>query len=87
MIFPDKIIKQLHGSIPEKTWYRNWYLQSSHWKSFSRKIKKSANGKCSQCKQSAGALDCHHLNYEHLWHETKEDVIVLCRTCHEKRHK
>jgi hypothetical protein len=91
MIFPDKIIKQLEKVLPRKVWYRDYYLQSKHWKRFKAQIFKSAGRRCEECfrQSTPGALlpiDLHHLNYLNLWHETRKDVKILCRDCHKRKH-
>lgn len=61
------------------------YLRTSHWKTVRRDAKRRAGGKCQLC-SSRFRLEVHHNNYECLWHETEQDVIVLCRRCHAKFH-
>jgi 5-methylcytosine-specific restriction endonuclease McrA len=61
------------------------YLQTSHWKEVRRSARKRAGGKCQLC-SSRIRLEVHHNNYECLWHETPQDVVVLCRRCHAKFH-
>jgi len=31
-------------------------------------------------------LEIHHINYESLWNEQPDDIIILCRRCHTKIH-
>ncbi len=61
------------------------YLQSEHWQQFRLLILNRDHGcrKCGSHKQ----LDVHHLNYERKGEERKEDVIILCRRCHEAWHR
>lgn len=69
--------KQIH--------YRN-YLQSTHWKKTRARALSRANYKCEKC-NCTEYLQVHHLNYNHLWNEKDNDLLVLCRTCHLKIHK
>jgi len=68
-----------------KEWYKNVYLESEYWKKFRDYCIKKAEYRCLECKKE-GHLDVHHLTYKNLGSESLEDVIVLCRDCHEKRH-
>lgn len=44
-----------------------------------------AGNKCQKC-GSGGALDVHHLVYRR-YRERPEDLIAVCRTCHEELHR
>lgn len=61
------------------------YLRSSHWKTVRRDALRRAGNKCQLC-SSRIRLEVHHNSYEHLWDETEQDVVVLCRRCHAKFH-
>jgi hypothetical protein len=61
------------------------YLQSPHWRKFRTKIYSYVRN-CAAC-GSEENLNIHHLNYEHLYKETIEDVVVLCRICHGSLHR
>jgi len=61
------------------------YLQSDHWLEFSEKIKRERIV-CEECGSSKPWLEVHHCNYDCLWHETDDDVILYCANCHEKLH-
>lgn len=61
------------------------YLNSEHWKSFSRKVK-SERRYCQNCCKKHN-LNVHHKNYECLGKETDKDVIILCGDCHFRFHK
>jgi hypothetical protein len=82
---PDFVIKLMENQLPRRTFYRQFYLKSRHWKRFSAQARKSAGGVCQKCKATGVLLDTHHLVY-HLWHEKPSDVIVLCRSCHKNLH-
>lgn len=70
----------------QKLWYRQIYLKSPHWK-FLSKIAYSTLGRvCKDC-GSTKRLQLHHLNYDNLWKEDiHRDLVVVCATCHAKRH-
>jgi hypothetical protein len=67
--------------------YRAW-MSSKEWADMRRKFIEDAGYKCNLCR-SAINLCVHHINYEHLCMEDEhpEDVIVVCRNCHEKLHE
>lgn len=84
---PDILIQVLQLTMPRQRWYREYYLFSSHWKKFARKMRKNASEMCMYCHKPGRSLDVHHLNYDHLWNESFDDVIVLCRECHIEAHR
>jgi len=61
------------------------YLQTSHWHSKRYQALDRAKHRCQLC-NSSKRLDVHHRTYENLGHEEPEDLIVLCRKCHEHFH-
>ena len=68
----------------EKDWYVNIYLKSTHWLEFVKVVRDFYGNKCALCNKPA--KDGHHRTYERLGHELLQDVILLCRKCHEKHH-
>ena len=63
-------------------WYPR-YLSSVAWKSKRREVLVRDGYRC-QC--GAVATEVHHKNYDTVGNEALEDLISLCRGCHEKRH-
>lgn len=64
------------------------FLETDYWKNV-RETKISMSGyKCQLC-GSKSNLNVHHNSYEHHGQEHKhlEDLVVLCRECHEVFHK
>lgn len=61
-----------------------WYIKSKEWKEKSRKFINQM-GECEDCGDNK-RLGCHHLNYENMGFETKEDIRVLCWDCHRLEH-
>jgi hypothetical protein len=61
------------------------YLQSPQWKERRDRAVKKAGAKCALC-SSKGRLDVHHRFYGSIGEERPQDLIVLCRGCHEKFH-
>lgn len=65
-------------------WFRdhNRYLQSDEW----RKIRQSVlmrDGYLCQCCKVSKATEVHHLHYQTWRRESEDDLISLCRNCHE----
>ena len=69
------------------------YLASDKWKQIAKKRYQIDKGVC-QCCGSRGTpnnpIECHHLSYNHLYHEEGriyEDLVSLCRCCHKGLHR
>lgn len=62
------------------------YTKSPYWKRTAARKRKSVGYRCESCK-AKGYTEVHHLHYRTLWAETNQDLQVLCRPCHEKRHE
>jgi hypothetical protein len=71
--------------------YRN-LLQSDYWKGYSYSIIKERNFTCEDCGRvflnERNKLQVHHLVYRDImpWSYKPEELVVLCRECHERRH-
>lgn len=61
------------------------YLKSPQWQTVRDAALKRANYQCEKCK-SAKNLQVHHITYKRLGYELPEDLIVLCKDCHENVH-
>jgi hypothetical protein len=60
------------------------YLSSPHWLQFkSRYFEKKAR-ECDLCGDPA--VELHHITYRNLGRERLQDVVPLCRFCHEGTH-
>ena len=75
---------------PLKTPKENYevFLGSEYWR-YVRKLKLTQSGnKCQICGSKEG-LNVHHNSYNHHYKEHKhlEDLVVLCRKCHETFHQ
>lgn len=62
------------------------YLKTEHWQQFRKKALKHYHYQCQKCDATGVRLDVHHLTYERRGCELLEDVITLCKECHEKEH-
>lgn len=67
-------------------------LESDYWRGFSFSIIKERNFTCEDCGAyypgERNKLQVHHLVYRDInpWSYAPEEMVVLCRECHEKRH-
>ena len=69
------------------------YLFSDEWEENKQPALNRVNavngyGTCERCGKHR-KLDCHHLNYDYLYHEADhpECLLACCRQCHEKIHQ
>lgn len=59
------------------------YLNSVHWREFSASVKQ----RICYCCSGKRRLQVHHIQYNNLGKETKEDVITVCRECYRSIHR
>src|SRR6202035_3930812 len=65
-------------------WYKI-YLKSDGWADKRKVILKRDRYLCQGC-GSRRHLQVHHLSYRSVGRELDEELTVLCRTCHMKKH-
>lgn len=65
------------------------YILSPRWHARSEAAKARAGHRCQVCNADRWfcALEVHHRTYERLGRERDDDLIVLCRHCHELFHR
>lgn len=70
-----------------KEWRKKYdaYLRSSEWRRIRDGALRRAGWKCTRC-QSTQKLEVHHLTYVRLGSERPDDLLVLCKICHEGQH-
>jgi hypothetical protein len=61
------------------------YLKSHSWKMKRRTVLGRANHRCQLC-DTRFRLEVHHRTYKRLGNERDGDLIVLCSSCHARRH-
>ena len=61
------------------------YLASREWSVRKESVKKRSGGKCERCK-NAPSDAVHHLTYARKYNELPEDLIDICRPCHDFTH-
>lgn len=80
-------IYETHRQKRNKAWrdYYDAYLVSTRWALLRVKALTMVNYKCIVC-GSADTLQLHHRHYKTLGEESLDDVMVLCKKCHEIWH-
>ena len=68
-------------------------LNSDYWRGYSYVIVKERDWTCEDCgkkfKYQRNMLNVHHLTYHNdnkPWQYDKEELLLLCKDCHAKRH-
>lgn len=64
------------------------FLNTKYWDLVRRYKLKRSGFKCELCNSNGKTLNVHHKTYDNhgMEHDNLEDLIVLCRNCHEKFH-
>lgn len=65
-------------------YYNDVYLRSEIWRNKRQIILKRDKNKCVCC--DSPASDIHHITYDRIYKENFEDLISVCRSCHQKIH-
>jgi hypothetical protein len=75
------------AAIPEQRGVRyELYLTTDAWQMRRRYLIAQAGNRCRLCNDT-GTLQLHHRTYGRVGHERPEDLIVLCKPCHEHFHR
>lgn len=80
--FQEKKLKRKHITVRSLKSYRK-YLKSKKWAIRRFKIFKRDDFECRIC-GSKKIIQVHHRTYERLKKERDEDLITVCKTCHDK---
>lgn len=78
----EKIYRTGWAALGFKTYKE--YLESDIWLE-KRNFILSSNPLCEKCHSKFGS-QIHHLTYEHCGNEPREDLMILCKQCHEREH-
>lgn len=64
------------------------YIKSKEWFDLKIDILQKRGCYCEKCKKRKypAALQLHHLTYERLFKEEPQDLMLVCKKCHEKEH-
>lgn len=63
-----------------------FYIQSPEWDVIRRERLAIDDYTCQGCGCQNKPLDVHHLTYERFGHEDIDDLLSLCRRCHQEVH-
>lgn len=70
------------------------YMKSEEWANKREERLRLDDRHCVMCGRADGItrkgkpiLQVHHITYRNLGHETMEDLVSLCPTCHKRIHK
>ena len=69
-------------------WYQDKkdYIQfSTDWLRLKLQREEMDNRQCCMC-GSDYRLECHHISYKNLFHESMDDLRTVCRVCHQAIH-
>ena len=81
----EETAKQQRVSQLRRMPYRE-YLETPDWRERRRRHLLSAGNACQVCNATGVELHVHHRTYERLGEERYQDLIVLCRQCHQVFH-
>lgn len=88
LFFSSKIEKEpsstSHISITSS--YKKAYLSSYKWDTMRKSILKRDSYTCQGCLATDMPLEVHHLSYSNFTREKEEDLVSLCRKCHQRQH-
>lgn len=82
-IFANVEAHQRNYSDQKKAYHE--YLTSPAWLEFRSRIFEERGRQCDFC-ESEVDINLHHMTYERVGHESDDDVIVVCKVCHEAIH-
>jgi len=60
--------------------------RSPYWRTLKRQRLHAAGWCCESCFRRTWPLDLHHVSYDRVGHESLDDVVVMCRRCHQIEH-
>ena len=64
------------------------YLQTKHWQLVHTAVLKRDQNRCADCGETLEhkPLEVHHITYIRRGKENLDDMMTLCRDCHQERH-
>ncbi len=79
-------IREVYGWDNPSWWLRyDKYLRSPEWRSLRTQILTRDHYMCRLCSCSP-ATEVHHTTYERVGHERPDDLLSVCRSCHDAFH-
>lgn len=79
--------KKTRGGSENAKWWAKYteYLKSPQWKSKRQELFNERGKRCESCGRTEN-IQVHHLTYRNVFNENLEDLQVLCKKCHSKKH-
>jgi 5-methylcytosine-specific restriction endonuclease McrA len=70
---------------PVETYY-DYVITSPRWRKLRQRLLRTRGRRCQHCgvDQAKRYLQLHHVSYDRLGFERDEDLLVLCRSCHQR---
>jgi len=63
-----------------------YYLRSIEWEEKRNTIQEFCDSICMECGEKTGSI-LHHESYEHIFDEPYDDLLWVCKRCHNTIHK
>ena len=63
------------------------YMGSSRWKRRRLRYFRTFGKQCAACRTDTAPITLHHMTYERLGAELDDDLLALCRPCHDRLHR
>ena len=88
LFFSSKIEKEPSRTnhIYISSYTKKAYLSSNKWNTIRKSILKRDAYTCQGCLATDTPLEVHHLSYSNFTKENQEDLVSLCRKCHQRQH-
>jgi 5-methylcytosine-specific restriction endonuclease McrA len=83
-LLPSKVIFKKITETQKQRYYK--YLKSNQWREKRRTALEFYGNRCGLC-GSRYDLEIHHRDYDNIFKEKIEDLMILCETCHAKHHR
>ena len=79
--------RPIKGKLSAKSWRAQYesYIRSDAWCEKRKLVLLRSRGWCEGC-GNPGAVEVHHLTYEHLGREFLWELAAVCAVCHERLH-
>lgn len=75
------VLSLIKAKLNKKEPRYSYYIHSPQWRAKAHKEYQKWNHRCALCHRKV-KLHVHHSTYEHLGHEQRGELVVLCEDCH-----
>jgi hypothetical protein len=63
------------------------YINSRRWKKRRLRYYRKFGKACAACRTADAPITLHHMSYDRLGAELDDDLLALCRPCHDRLHR